>query len=105
MEARRARDGDGMFTPGVSKVDRARRRAQEKMEKEEERVEELEETLEIVERWMTESPKWAATVDGIKKRKYVLALDSLKLLIVERIFELTKMNQSQTGKWYESLER
>jgi hypothetical protein len=44
-------------------------------------------------------------VDGIKKRKYVLALDSLELLIVEHIFELTKMNQSQMGKWYESLER
>ncbi|KAJ7790880.1 hypothetical protein B0H14DRAFT_3094581 [Mycena olivaceomarginata] len=89
--------GDGTFTPGVSKEDRARRRAQEKMEKEEERVEELEETLDIVERWTTESPKWATTVDGIKKRKYALALDSLELLIVERIFELTKMNQSQTG--------
>jgi hypothetical protein len=104
-EGRRARDGNGTFTPGVSKEDRARRRAQEKMEKEEERVEELEETLDIMERWTTESPKWAATVDGIKKRKYALALDALELLIVERIFELTKMNQSQTGKWYKSLER
>lgn len=33
----------------------------------------------------------------VKKRKYQLALDALELLIVERIFELTKMNQSQTG--------
>ncbi|KAJ7888131.1 hypothetical protein B0H14DRAFT_3430321 [Mycena olivaceomarginata] len=96
-EARLARGGNGTFTPGVSKEDRARRRAQEKMEKEEERVEELEEMLDIVERWTTESPKWVATVDGIKKRKYALALDALELLIVERIFELTKMNQSQTG--------
>jgi hypothetical protein len=72
---------------------------------EEEHVEELEETLDIVEHWTMESPKWGATVDGIKKQKYVLALDLLELLIVEHIFELTKMNQSQTGKWYESLER
>jgi hypothetical protein len=57
VEARRARDGDGTFTPGVSKEDQARRRAQEKMEKEEGRVEELEEMLDIVERWTTESPK------------------------------------------------
>ncbi|KAJ7788156.1 hypothetical protein B0H14DRAFT_3504535 [Mycena olivaceomarginata] len=83
VEARRARDGDGTFTPG--------------MEKEEGRVEELEEMLDIVEHWTTELPKWAATVDGIKKRKYALALDSLELLIVEHIFELTKMNQSQPG--------
>ncbi|KAJ7812236.1 hypothetical protein B0H14DRAFT_2275580, partial [Mycena olivaceomarginata] len=60
-------------------------------------VEELEETLDIVERWTTESPKWAITVDGIKKQKYALVLDLLELLIVEHIFELTKMNQSQTG--------
>ncbi|KAJ7703400.1 hypothetical protein B0H14DRAFT_3526949 [Mycena olivaceomarginata] len=97
VEAQRARDGDGTFTLGVSKEDWARRRAQEKMEKEEECVEELEETLDIVECWTTESPKWAAMVDGIKKRKYALVLDSLELLIVEHIFELTKMNQSQTG--------
>jgi hypothetical protein len=44
-----------------------------------------------------ESPKWVSTVVEIKKRKYQLALDALELLIVERIFELTKMNQSQTG--------
>ncbi|KAF8128329.1 hypothetical protein K438DRAFT_2000344 [Mycena galopus ATCC 62051] len=92
-EARRARGGDGTYTPGVSKEDRARRRAQEKVEKDSE----LEEILDVVERWTTESPKWTATVEAIKKRKYTLALDALELLIVERIFELTKMNQSQTG--------
>jgi hypothetical protein len=43
------------------------------------------------------SPKWVSTVVEIKKRKYQLALDALELLIVERIFELTKMNQSETG--------
>ncbi|KAJ7156602.1 hypothetical protein C8R43DRAFT_883952 [Mycena crocata] len=53
--------------------------------------------LQIVERWTTASPKWWATVEAIKKQKYQLALDGLELLIVERIFELTKMNRSQTG--------
>ncbi|KAF8145755.1 hypothetical protein K438DRAFT_1991521 [Mycena galopus ATCC 62051] len=96
-EARRARGSDGTYTPGVSKEDRARRRAQEKVEMDSERVEELEEMLDVVERWTTESLKSAATVEGIKKHKYTLALDALELLIVERIFELTKMNQSQTG--------
>ncbi|KAJ7862383.1 hypothetical protein B0H14DRAFT_3084658 [Mycena olivaceomarginata] len=41
--------------------------------------------------------KWGATVEEIKRRKYAVALNALELLIVERIFELTKMNQSQTG--------
>ncbi|KAJ7878793.1 hypothetical protein B0H14DRAFT_3435392 [Mycena olivaceomarginata] len=84
VEARRARGGEGTYTPGVSKEDRARRLAEEKMGKDLERVEELEEILNIAER-------------AIKKRKYSLVLDALELLIVERIFELIKMNQSQTG--------
>ncbi|KAJ7782103.1 hypothetical protein B0H14DRAFT_3095747 [Mycena olivaceomarginata] len=96
-EARRARGDEGSYAPGTSKADLARRHAQEKMEKDLERVQDLEELLEIEERWTTASLKWTATVNEIKKRKYHLALDALELLIVERIFELTKMNQSQTG--------
>jgi hypothetical protein len=37
-------------------------------------------------------------VNEIKKRNYHLVLDTLELLIVELIFELMKMNQSQTGE-------
>jgi DNA-binding protein Fis len=40
-------------------------------------------------------------VEEIKRRKYTVytvVLDALELLIVERIFELTKMNQLQTGR-------
>jgi hypothetical protein len=72
---------------------------QEKVKKDLEHVEELEETLDIVERWMTESAKWGAMVEEIKRQKYAVTLNTLELLIVEQIFELTKMNQSQTGRW------
>ncbi|KAF8187913.1 hypothetical protein K438DRAFT_2019437 [Mycena galopus ATCC 62051] len=41
--------------------------------------------------------KWGPTPEEIKKRKYRIALDVLELLIVERIFELNNMNQSETG--------
>ncbi|KAJ7131812.1 hypothetical protein C8R43DRAFT_895516, partial [Mycena crocata] len=75
----------------------ARRHAKEKVTKDLDSVHELEDMLQIVERWTTASPKWWATVEAIKKQKYQLALDGLELLIVERIFELTKMNRSQTG--------
>lgn len=85
--------------PGIGKAELARRHAQEKMEKDLEQVQGLESTLEIVERWTVASPKWVQTVAEIKKPKYQLALDALELLIVERIFELTKMNQSETGTW------
>ncbi|KAJ7369220.1 hypothetical protein DFH08DRAFT_619916, partial [Mycena albidolilacea] len=74
-----------------------RRHAKEKVEKDLESVHALEAQLDVAERWTVESPKWVSTVVEIKKRKYQLTLDALELLIVERIFELTKMNQSQTG--------
>ncbi|KAJ6583130.1 hypothetical protein DFH09DRAFT_912007 [Mycena vulgaris] len=96
-EARRARADDASYKPGVPKAELARRQAREKMERDLDSVLELEATLEIVERWTTTSPKWVATTIAVKQRKYQLALDALELLIVERIFELTKMNQSQTG--------
>ncbi|KAF8212965.1 hypothetical protein K438DRAFT_1566472 [Mycena galopus ATCC 62051] len=75
----------------------ARRHAKEKVEKDLESVHALEAQLDVAERWTVTSPKWVSTVVEIKKRKYQLALDALELLIVERIFELTKMNQSETG--------
>ncbi|KAJ7893589.1 hypothetical protein B0H13DRAFT_2234716 [Mycena leptocephala] len=75
----------------------ARRHAKEKVEKDLESVHALEAQLDVAERWTVESPKWVLTVVEIKKRKYQLALDALELLIVERIFEVTKINQSQTG--------
>ncbi|KAJ7176367.1 hypothetical protein C8R43DRAFT_872549 [Mycena crocata] len=96
-EARRALGDGAPFTPGVPKAVIAKRHAKAKLERDIEAVEELEEILGITERWTTESARWLSTTVEIKKRKYQLALDALELLIVERIFELTKMNQSQTG--------
>jgi hypothetical protein len=78
-------------------VEVARRHAEEKVEKDLESVHALEAQLDVAKRWTVASPKWVSTVVEIKKRKYQLALDALELLIVERIFELTKMNQSETG--------
>lgn len=96
-EAKRARSDDAPYVPGISKTEVARRHAQEKVTRDLDAVHELEASLEILERWTTSSPRWAATVQAVKQHKYQLALDGLELLIVERIFELTKMNQSQTG--------
>ncbi|KAJ6603535.1 hypothetical protein DFH09DRAFT_1242787 [Mycena vulgaris] len=96
-EARCARADDAAYQPGVPKAELARRQAREWMEKDLDSVLELEAAPDIVERWTTASPKWVATAEAVKKRRYQLALDALELLIVERIFELTKMNQSQTG--------
>jgi hypothetical protein len=96
--AKNARRDDAPYTPGVSKAEVARRHGKEKMDKDLEIVQELEDRLEISDRWTVDSPQWAPTVLELKKQKYRQALDAMELLIVERIFELTKMNQSQTGE-------
>ncbi|KAJ6493862.1 hypothetical protein DFH09DRAFT_1104322 [Mycena vulgaris] len=97
-EARCAREDNMSYKPGVLKAGLGRRQAREKMEKDLDSVLELEAALDIVEWWTTTSPKWVATVDAVKKRKYQLALDTLEWLIIKRIFELRKMNRSQTDK-------
>ncbi|KAF9017025.1 hypothetical protein BDZ89DRAFT_1094376 [Hymenopellis radicata] len=57
----------------------------------------LEEHLGIELRWTPESEQWIATAELLKGRKYRRALDMLKSLVIARLFELTKMNQSQTA--------
>jgi hypothetical protein len=100
-ESRKAQGDNASYTPGgASRAERARRHAKEKVDRDLDAVQELEEKLEISDRWTTESPKWMTTVAEIKQKKYQKALDAVELLVVERIFELTKMNQSQTGKCF-----
>lgn len=61
-------------------------------------VQDLEEKLNVDVRWTMESPEWIAAVKLLKEKRFSDALNALELLIVQRIFELTKINRSQTGK-------
>ncbi|KAJ7291858.1 hypothetical protein C8J57DRAFT_1212280 [Mycena rebaudengoi] len=95
-ESRRAESDSAPYNPTpASQVQR--RHAIERRDRDLEAVEELEFKLEINTRWTSATPEWAEVVKQIKRRKYQLALDELEKLIVARIFELTKMNQSETG--------
>jgi hypothetical protein len=61
-------------------------------------VQELKNKLDIVHRWVPEDPEWQNAGRMVAKRRYYQrALDTLKGLVVARIFELTKMNRSGTG--------
>lgn len=51
----------------------------------------------IDERWTPESAQWKAAVAYIKIRDYQKALDKLEGLVVQRLFELTKMGLAGTG--------
>jgi hypothetical protein len=61
-------------------------------------VQALELKLDITQRWKSEGEEWQRTGRLVAMRKYQRALDVLEGLIVARMFELTKMNRSQTGK-------
>lgn len=73
------------------------RHAQETYEKNLKAVQELEGRLGITRRWVLEDGEWQAATRLVANRKYQRALDNVEQLVVSRIFELSKMNQSGTG--------
>ncbi|KII92210.1 hypothetical protein PLICRDRAFT_104028 [Plicaturopsis crispa FD-325 SS-3] len=75
-----------------------RRHAVENYEKDLKAVQVLELKLDIQVRWVATDPEWQNAGRLVAMRKYQRALDSLEGLIVARMFELSKMNRSQTGK-------
>ncbi|KAG6835989.1 hypothetical protein H0H93_012471 [Arthromyces matolae] len=75
----------------------ARRHALETMEKDLSVVQELEKRLNITTRWSSTGDDWARAAEMVAKRRYQRCLDTLEALVVSRMFELSKMNLSQTG--------
>ena len=63
-------------------------------------VVEMEVKLAITTRWQPSSPKYVHAVQYLGCRKYEKALDHLQKLVVQRLFELHKMNQSQNGAYH-----
>ena len=74
-----------------------RRHAQEVEAKDLLVVQNLELRLGIVCRWGPGDNEWKLAATMVGKRRYQRCLDALEGLIVARMFELTKMNMSQTG--------
>jgi hypothetical protein len=80
-----------------SSLETKRRHALENRDKNLLVVQDLEVMLGVVERWVPECPEWKAAALMVGKHRYQRCLDDLEGLIVSRMFELTKMNMSQTG--------
>jgi hypothetical protein len=74
-----------------------RRHALEERDKVLSVVHDIEMKLGITARWHPGSEKWRVTERMVARRTYQRCLDHLEGLVVARMFELTKMNQSQTG--------
>ncbi|PPQ80089.1 hypothetical protein CVT24_006543 [Panaeolus cyanescens] len=77
--------------------ERRRRHAQENHARDLEAVQILEHQLGIEKRWQPGNKVWVEAEDMVNKRHYQRSLDHLEGLVVARLFELTKMNMSQTG--------
>ncbi|TFK46595.1 hypothetical protein OE88DRAFT_1638090, partial [Heliocybe sulcata] len=68
-----------------------------KLEKAQATVERLEDQIGIEARWDDKSSEYQAARLKLKERKYRKALDELERLVVQRLFELSKLNVSGTG--------
>jgi hypothetical protein len=60
-------------------------------------VEDYEVRLGVEIRWTPDNSEWEEAAEKLRKREYQRALDHVERLLVSRIFELSKMNLSQTG--------
>ncbi|KAJ7936025.1 hypothetical protein B0H13DRAFT_1853726 [Mycena leptocephala] len=60
-------------------------------------VQESESKMGVDVRWLSGSQEWADAAHLVSTKRYRLALMKLEKLVVQRMFELTKMNMSQTG--------
>lgn len=87
----------GLGVDNTRKTETARRHAIEDRDKDLKAVQVLEGKLGIQDRWVAGSPEWEEAGRLVAMRKYQRALDSLESLVVARLFELSKMNRSQTG--------
>lgn len=75
-----------------------RRHALEKHDKDLVVVQGLELRIGVVTRWVLGGPECEEAGRLVSMRRYQRCLDTLEGLVVARIFELTKMNRSQTGE-------
>jgi hypothetical protein len=74
-----------------------RQHAIELHEKDLHAVQLMEKRLDISDRRLPESEEWKAAAEKVSMRQYQRCLDTLEGLIVAQMFELMKMNMSQTG--------
>ena len=61
---------------------------------------EMEVEMGIVKRWDPTSPEYQETLGYLSTRQYQRALEELQRLVIQRLFELHKMNLLGTGEFH-----
>lgn len=87
----------GVVGKDLTKLTRDSTTAFNRVTRSDEQLAKLEQQLDITERWTADSAEYVNVTEFIQRRKYLKAVDTLEALVVQRLFELTKMNQSGTG--------
>ena len=72
--------------------------AQENVAKGTVAIQDFEEKLGVGKHWVPEDAEWKKAGTIVNWQQYQCCLDDLEQLVISRIFELTKMNMSQTGE-------
>ncbi|KAJ7348547.1 hypothetical protein DFH08DRAFT_914340 [Mycena albidolilacea] len=88
---------DEAFGEGSTANGNTRRHAHENYNKVVKAVQATECRLSIEVRWTSEDKEWTDAAELVVNRQYRRAVDSLEALVVKRLLELTKVNQSGLG--------
>jgi len=89
-----------MYSSELSRTRRlesGRRHARERQDQLLRQVLELEVEMGIAKRWTPETPGYVETARYICERRYHQALNNLQRLVVQRLFELHRLNLSGIG--------
>ncbi|KAJ7310166.1 hypothetical protein DFH08DRAFT_823197 [Mycena albidolilacea] len=88
---------DEAFGEGSTANGNTRRHAHENYNKVVKAVQATERRLSIEVQWISEDKEWTDAAELVVNRRYRWAVDSLEALVVKRLLELTKVNQSGLG--------
>lgn len=80
-------------------LETARRRARERLVRLEFELQEMEVALGINERWTPWTPQYKEALTYIYEHRYHRALQNLQRLVVQRLFELHRLNLGGVGEW------
>lgn len=82
----------------TASAETARRHALESQKHDLAAIQVLESKLNVTQCWTLDHVEWQQASERVSMQRYQCCIDTLEGLIVARMFELTKMNMSQTGK-------
>ncbi|KAI0682682.1 hypothetical protein C8T65DRAFT_713785 [Cerioporus squamosus] len=88
---------NGITRKEIARIRREYLAAQTRLENAEEAVRRIEDMLDIDLRWLPGSPEYTKMAVELRERKYRRALDNLERLVVQRLFELSKLGMNGIG--------